>query len=168
MTRSEVFITVDYIEFNEGFRDRVYKDSEGIETIGIGRNLRTYPFSEYEKEKYTNSNGEIVYHREDARQWVAERVNEIYDDIVGESWFVDVFPRKTIVIDVIFNIGLRGWNGFKKTKAHLADYNFGLASLELADSKWYKQVKSRGVRNCEVLKTGIMPKEFNNWRQSND
>ena len=50
-----------------------------------------------------------------------------------------------------FNLGLTGLRKFKKMKAALDNDDYRTAAAEAKDSKWFKQVKSRGPRTVGLF-----------------
>lgn len=81
--------------------------------------------------------------------------------IARVEWFEYIgFERKGVIIDLIYNLGLAKWNTFKRCQLALSSKDFGVASLELEDSKWYRQVGLRGKRNVEIMKFGEKIHDF--------
>jgi lysozyme len=56
-------------------------------------------------------------------------------------WFDTLDPvRQDVVVQMIFNCGLAGFQGFKDCITAIAQHDWHTAALELADSEWAKQV----------------------------
>ena len=63
--------------------------------------------------------------------------------------------RQLILIDMAYNLGPR-LNGFKRMQKAIIDKDFDQASEEMKNSLWYRQVKSRGVRNYSNFKSNSL------------
>lgn len=63
-------------------------------------------------------------------------------------------PRQAVVVDMIFNIGLTRFYGFKKMRAAIESGDFAKAAEEMLDSKYARQVVHRARLNAEIMKTG--------------
>ena len=57
------------------------------------------------------------------------------------------------LVDMSFNLGLTKLNKFEKMKAGLMNNDYNVAADEMIDSKWYKQVKDRGPRMVNVMRS---------------
>lgn len=129
------------VKTDEGFRDRLYRDSEGYLTIGYGRMIdpvRGGGISRDEAE-YLLAN--------DLR--TAERLCEVLPA------YEDLSPvRQAVLINMSFNMGAPTLRQFKKMFAALARQDYKEAAYEMLDSKWAKQVGQRAVRLAEQMKTG--------------
>ncbi len=123
---------------HEGLRLKPYKDSVGIITIGIGRNLEDVGIS-----------------KEEAMIMLSNDVERTIDDCKKFQWF-DLLDdvRKKVIIDMIFNLGLTRFSGFRNTIKAIADHRFTEASKHMMDSKWARQVGIRAERLSYMMETG--------------
>lgn len=130
---------MDQLIAHEGLRLKVYLDSVGIETIGVGRNLR----------------GKGITHAE-AMMLLEHDIDEVLTDLMASfPWFLTLDPvRQRAVADMRFNLGPTRFRGFKRTLRMLSEGQYQLAAASAKDSLWFKQVKSRGVRIVHMLQTG--------------
>ena len=124
---------------HEGLRLRPYKDSEGILTIGVGRNLEDVGISESEAQHMLN--------------------NDIQDAYMGAMMNFPTFrtingPRKRVIVNMVFNLGITRLLRFRKMRAALAGYDYEEAAKEMLDSKWAEQVGQRAIELAEVMRTG--------------
>ena len=62
--------------------------------------------------------------------------------------------RRAVITDMLFNLGLNRFLGFKKLMVAVRIEDWETASKEMLDSKWAKQVKSRAIKLAEMMKTG--------------
>jgi lysozyme len=122
---------------NEGYRSKPYRCTANKLTIGIGYNLDDNNFPEsaaVELLRYTLSG--IHYH-----------LRETYD-------FYNTAPEniKIAMQDLVFNLGASRFAKFKNTIKHLELQEYDLASKELLDSKYAKQLKNRSKLISEIIK----------------
>ena len=126
------------IKKHEGLRLKPYLDTENKLTIGYGRNLDDNGISKYE-----------------AELMLVRDIEDVYHDLACFKWIGDLNPpREAVIVDMIFNLGIPKFKGFKKTIAHLAVGDYYLASIEMLDSKWAKQVGYRAIELSHMMKTG--------------
>jgi len=130
---------VDQLIKHEGMELKVYKDSLGIETIGIGRNLVDRGVTEEEARYLCNNDIEIV-----------ER--ELVQSFPIVSSLNDT--RIRVLLDMAFNVGLPRLRGFKRIWAALENNDYGEAAKEMLDSKWARQVKTRAYTLARMMESG--------------
>lgn len=129
---------IELLILHEGLKLKVYKDTLGIETIGVGRNLRDKGIS-------------IVT----AMQMLNEDLDECIADLATFEWWDEVDPvRQMVLIDMRFNLGPSRFRGFKNTLKCVADGRYSDAAKSMLASKWAKQVKSRAIRLARMMETG--------------
>lgn len=132
-------------ELNEGRRNRMYRDSLGIETIGIGHNLRDRPISDRAVDViYEDDLAEVLADLDRFLPWWRE-----HDDV-----------RQAVLVDLMFNLGATRLLGFKNTLAAFKAGVYEAAAVGLENSKWYGQVGVRGPRIVEMVRTGKWPQEI--------
>ncbi len=121
---------VDRIAQNEGFRSKVYKCSEGVDTFGIGFTWIT---------------------EEESMHILAGRVSDLHLDLLDDiDWYSDLPPEvQGVIIEMCFQIGKRGMLKFKKMIANMKEKNWKDAAEEMKDSLWHRQTPQR----CERLAT---------------
>ena len=81
------------------------------------------------------------------------------DDAITElqnfDWFEELDPvRNKVVIDMRYNLGPTRFRQFKRMIAALAAGDYTAAAAEMVDSKWYRQVMTRGWRLARMMRTG--------------
>jgi GH24 family phage-related lysozyme (muramidase) len=127
------------LEVDEMRSKKIYTDSVGKISGGIGRNLTDRGFSDDEIDlMYAN---DIKQAESDARALVP-----------GFDHLNDV--RQEVVVNLSFNLGYSRLAGFKRFLSALNSSDFDDAAAELQDSKWFGQVKGRGVRLVKAMRTG--------------
>lgn len=123
---------------HEGFVETPYQDSLGIWTVGVGRNL-SRPMADHE----------IMYLLQSDIATCEEELSR------NLPWFDDLDPvRRDCMIDLCFNMGYPRLSKFTKALAAMAEGNWDRAAYEFMDSRWSKQVKTRAVDICNMIKTG--------------
>ena len=124
---------------DEGLRLTVYKDTRGILTIGVGRNLEDRGITENEAMKLLEN---------DILQCSADLSLHLeWTNALDE-------PRREVLINMLFNLGLGGLLKFQKMLDALKQGNYSLAAKEMLDSKWAKQTGARAERLSKQMVTG--------------
>ena len=77
------------------------------------------------------------------------------------SWYkATPFVVKTVLINMAFNLGLKGLLEFKNTLAYMKASNWKQAASNMRQSLWYKQVGSRAEELSKRIETLTIPDEF--------
>jgi lysozyme len=149
--------TPSMIERHEGRKNKVYKDSLGIPTIGIGYNLRNAT-AKQDLAKVGANLKEVLR----GKQLSEDQVNELFRMSLdralkdAKSYYpeFDKLPdaAKGVLVDMSFNLGLTKLKGFKDLKSALGKGNYNAAADAMIDSAWYRQVKTRGVRLVNIMR----------------
>ena len=127
------------LEIDEGRRRRIYLDSVGKWTGGVGRNLTDRGFRDDEIDlMLSNDIDEAIS--------IARAVIPIFDKLD------DV--RQEVVTNMALNLGQTRLGGFKQFIGALMRFDFQRATTEMMDSKWYEQVGDRGKRLAYAMREG--------------
>ena len=117
-----------------------YKDSLGKLTIGYGILIEPDEGGLYEEE---------------AEYLLNNRANKAQVQAQSLPWFKRIDQtRQEVVVEMIFNLGLSRFMGFKNMIAALEKQDYKEAAKEGRDSKWFNQVKGRGVTLMNIMETG--------------
>jgi len=150
---------IDQLILHEGLELKVYKDTLGIDTIGVGRNLEDRGITDGEL-MHMNLLREEIHTtgitEKDARFLLG---NDI--DIV-ERELLDAHPcmerlddvRIRVLLDMAFNLGVPRLRKFKNMWAGIHEGDYIRAGDEMMDSRWANQVGARAVRLCKMMKEG--------------
>lgn len=131
--------TIEQIKKHEGFRANPYTCTAGKLTIGYGTNLDA---------GITKTQAEALMSEE-----LANIEYDLGDKL--QNWFSRLSDvRKAVLVNMAYNLGLNGLMRFRKMIDALAHKDFELASREMLNSKWAKQVGRRAVELAEQMKTG--------------
>lgn len=133
---------VDQIKEEEGFSPTLYKCPSGKYTIGYGRNLEENPLTEEE--------AQYLLLRDIQKAWNA------CSDSIG--FFKDLDDvRKCALVDMAFNMGIRGLLRFVRTLEALSHGNYPVAAAGIRSSLYASQVGKRAERIANMIETGHWP-----------
>src|ERR1051326_3896985 len=109
----------------EAIREYPYADIFGKITIGIGHNLTDNPLPKFMIDQLFEMD-----------------VKEAYNNLVNNYPWFDALdkPRKTIILYMMFAIGLPRFSGFKKMIKCMEKNDFGGAAREVLNSNYNAQV----------------------------
>jgi lysozyme len=62
--------------------------------------------------------------------------------------------RKTVLIDMVFNMGLQSVLGFRNTLDKMSRGDFNGAAEGMLASKWAEQVGNRAIELAEIMRSG--------------
>jgi len=127
---------IDSIKKHEGFRNRVYNDSEGNLTIGYGFAIKDLRLDE--------DIASIILERK-----LANTTVRCYESF----WWFREMPQtvQDVIVEMIYQIGLNGFMQFVKTIELLKKKEWEKAGKEMLDSKWAKQTPRRARDLAETL-----------------
>ena len=130
-------LTAQRLRTEEGFRAIKYKDSKGLETVGYGLNL-TIPQPE--------------------RVWFAamrECVAIVEEDLAKFDWYSGLNDaRKSVIIDMAFNMGLPSLLHFVNTLAAVARGDWQAAHDGILNSQYARDVGQRAQHLAQIMLTG--------------
>ena len=151
---------IDKLVVSEGLRLQVYKDTLGIDTIGIGRNLEDRGISKDELDWMDYPTIDHVYEygitEADAVYLATNDVQIVEEELLRAHPCVDRLDsvRQLVLIDMAFNLGVPRLCKFKNMWAAIHDDDFATASKEMLDSRWANQVKSRATKLANAMHNG--------------
>ena len=136
---------IDTLKRHEGVKHFAYRDSEGILTIGCGRNISSSPSNK----GIGVSDDEIDYMLQNDIERTIKELSSEY------PWFneLEEGARKDGIINMHFNLGRPRFAKFKKAIAHMEAANHDMAAIEFLDSRWAKHVKGRALEVTDMIKT---------------
>ena len=108
---------IERIASNEGFRSKVYKCSEGVDTIGHGFTWLS---------------------EEESLHILSGRVSQLHLKLLDDlDWYGDMPPEvQGVIVEMCFQMGFAGFCKFKKAISNMQDKNWKVAADEMLDSKW--------------------------------
>jgi lysozyme len=131
---------IQSVKRHESWRGDSYKDSEGVWTVGWGTNLETL-------EDFPEGFAEFFLKR--------ELVNAAYALSQRSAWHELTQTRREVLIEMAYNLGMAGVNGFKKMWTAIDHGNYEEAADQMLDSKWANQVGVRAIRLAKKMRSGI-------------
>ena len=150
---------VKIIAKHEGMVLEPYRDSLGISTIGIGRNLEDRSISDGELMHMNKTLEDVVNNgltEEEAYYLCNNDIMIVEKELVARKPLVlqldDI--RQMCLVDMGFNMGVPRLMKFVNMWEAIDEADFQWASEEMLDSRWAKQVKTRATYLSEVMRTG--------------
>ena len=139
-------LLIQELRRDEGVKYAPYFDSVGIQTVGVGHNLKAKPLPN------------AVYPLTD------EQVDKILADDIDEvikalnkniPWWQSLTQaRQRVLANMAFNLGIAGLMSFHNTLTAIKCGHYELASANMLSSKWAKQVGARAKRLAQMMVTG--------------
>lgn len=129
-------LAIEQLKIDEGFRGNVYKCTAGKNTIGYGRNLDDNPLT-----------------KQEAEMLLTNDLTRIGLQLARHAYYIDLSPvRKAVIVNMVFNLGLRKFTRFKNTIKALIEKDYEKASIEMLDSDWARQVGDRAIRLSDKMR----------------
>ena len=135
----------DSVKQHEGYRNKVYLDTLGKRTVGVGH-LCVEDFWEDDKEYEEKFLMEIL--QKDLQQAIRGARS-----LMEEHGCADIDEKaEEILIEMVFQLGMTGVSKFKNMWKALAEKNYIGASYEMLDSRWSKQTPNRAKAMAKTMK----------------
>ena len=125
---------------HEGLRLKPYRCTAGKQTIGVGRNLDDSGISQ--SEAYIMLINDIM----NCEKQLQAKIPDIYNGLDE--------VRKSVLLNMCFNLGISGLLGFKNTLAFVKAGDWERAANGMLASKWAKQVGMRAIELSELMRKG--------------
>ena len=147
---------------NEGYKPKVYLDTEGHPTVGIGFNLDRSDA----RQRLTAVGADYDAVRSGSAPLTDYQIRTLFNDDMASavscasSWLYSIWgrlsmDRRSAIADMAFNLGCSGLKKFRNMKAALERLDYSGAAREMRDSRWCRQVKSRCDRNIACMNDGL-------------
>jgi lysozyme len=135
----------DSVKQHEGYRNKVYLDTLGKRTVGVGH-LCVEDFWEDDKEYEESFLMEIL------EKDLSEAIKGA-NDLMAEHGCMDINEKAhEILIEMVFQLGKTGVSKFKNMWKALSELNYVGASYEMLDSRWAKQTPNRAKSMAKIMK----------------
>ena len=127
---------IKQIKHHEGYRSRVYKCTEGYDTIGYGFAIK-----------------DLVLSEEVCEMILIEKLEFLEKSIKNRFSWYDESPQviKEVIMNMCYQLGVSGFSKFKKTTSYLSKGDYKSASVEMLDSKWARQTPNRAKDLSDVV-----------------
>lgn len=128
---------LEAVKLSEGFRDKVYKCTEGHDTIGYGFAIKDLIMDE--------DIAEIILRR---------KLDKLIDKANNKFNFLKRMPHQIqdVIYEMCYQMGVTGVSKFKKTLTYLKNEEFKKASIEMLDSRWARQTPNRARKLSNIVK----------------
>ncbi|QHJ78978.1 MAG: hypothetical protein [Caudoviricetes sp.] len=149
---------------DEGIKPRVYWDTEGYPTIGIGHLIifkktkdMTLITAELSKQVGRQTSGTIT--SEEISMLFKQDLTKVQTDIVKNSKTRPSYikmnrSRQMAMENMAFQLGVGGLAGFPKTLKYLENEDYENAYKEMKNSLWASQTPGRSNRVSRIILTG--------------
>tara|TARA_R100000353_G_scaffold73681_3_gene56284 strand:- start:4103 stop:4504 length:402 start_codon:yes stop_codon:yes gene_type:complete len=128
---------VESIKEGEGYRAKVYKCTEGYDTIGYGFAIKDLELDE-----------------EVCDLILDKKLDKLIDATNKKFPFLRELPQDKceVVFEMVYQLGLTGVSKFKKMLKALERKDYDKASAEMLDSLWAKQTPNRAIKLSNQMK----------------
>nr|BDD45433.1 hypothetical protein 2 [bacterium] len=122
---------------HEGMRLKPYLCPAGKLTMGVGRNLEDRGITEEEADFMLNND-----------------LNACIEDLDHAlEWWRDLpLPAREVLVNMTFNLGIKGLLGFRNALAAFQAQDWQAAAKEMLDSRWARQVGPRAEELAEKVR----------------
>lgn len=127
----------------EGWKNELYQDTKGIWTIGVGYNIEEKGLPNY-----------II------DQLLRTTLSEAWEEArsVVTNWYRLNYARRSVLVAMVFQMGLSRTLGFKRMIAAVEAEDFDTAADEMLDSKWAREDSpARAEREADIMREGKLP-----------
>ncbi|MDQ2822233.1 MAG: lysozyme [Pseudomonadota bacterium] len=126
------------LTLDEGRRARVYTDTVGKLTVGVGRNISDRAFSDDEIDLMLDNDIKLVEQALDRSLPWWRQMNDARQNVLANMCFMGIGTLLTFV----------------NTLAAMKDSRYGDAADGMLASKWAKQVGQRANRLADIMRKG--------------
>lgn len=147
MTPENLNLLVSELRRDEGVRYLPYKDSVGINSTGVGHNLKEIPLKEGWSYPLTDTQ---------VNELLESDLKNVFCDLENNiSWWSNLSEvRQRVLANMCFNLGINRLLGFKNTLNFIKNGQYDDAAEGMLNSKWASQVKDRAKRLATMMKEG--------------
>ena len=138
---------MNMIKRHEGVKDKPYKDTKGLWTVGIGHLIgdgRTLP-PEFDRTFSPEEINDMFMKDYNSHKEAAQRIPG-YNNLNTNG--------RAALIDLTFNMGKNWFRNFPNFTKALASGDITRAAQELKNSNWYRQVGNRAPTIVSLLQSG--------------
>lgn len=125
---------------HEDLKQFPYVDTTGHITIGVGYNLTTRGLPLPIIMNLCDT--DIQFHIEELNKY-------LWFQVLNDA-------RKTVLIDMAFNLGQRGLMGLTSVINALQKRDYDATADAMLNEKWAHQVKSRAIEDAQIMRSGIL------------
>ena len=127
---------LESVKKHEGYRNKVYLDTLGKRTVGVGH-LCVEDFWEEDKEYEEKFLMTILEHD------LSDAIKGA-NDLMAENGCMDMNEKAhELIIEMVFQLGKTGVSKFRNMWKALSALEYSTAASEMLDSRWAKQTPNR-------------------------
>ena len=129
---------LERIKEHEGFREKVYKCTEGFDTIGYGFAVK-----------------DLVLDKDIAEEILLRKVESLISRVRKKFNWLDTVPQAVqgVLVEMSYQMGLSGVSKFKKALHAMQMFQWSVAADELLDSRWAKQTPNRAQELSDIIRS---------------
>lgn len=132
---------------DEGVRYVPYLDTVGIETVGVGHNMKAKPLPDHWTFPLTDNQVDLLLS--------ADLINVFSQLDAHLGWWRTLsYARMRVIANMCFNLGINGLLTFKIMLSALERAHYSDAAQGMEHSKWAQQVGARASRLASMMRTG--------------
>lgn len=126
---------------HEGCETFAYTCTSGKITVGVGRNI--------------DSDGGLGLQQDEIAYILANDIRRSKKELEEFPWFPSLDAvRQDALVDMCFNMGITRLRTFKKAMGAMENQDHQKAADHFFDSRWARQVPSRAIEICDMIRTG--------------
>jgi lysozyme len=132
---------------DEGVRYEPYKDTMGIDTVGVGHNMESHPLPADWRFPLTDVQVNWL---------LAQDLQSVYADLTTNLpwWLYLDDVRQRVLCNMCFNLGINRLLGFRNTLGFVRQGKWTDAAQGMLNSAWATQVGERAQRLAAMMRTG--------------
>ena len=126
------------IKHHEGFRSRVYKCTEGYDTIGYGFAIKDLELDE-----------------DIAEEILMRKVEKLIKRVRSKFDWLDSVPHEVqgVLVEMSYQMGLSSVLKFKRALKFMEHQNWERAAEEMLMSKWHRQTPNRAKELSNIIRS---------------
>lgn len=144
---------------HEGMKLTPYYCPMGKLTIGVGHNLEDNPLTAEEKKALGDYMHGIT--ENGAKMLLRRDIMHCHEQLKKHiKCYKNLSPnRQYVLLDMCFQLGIKGLRKFKMMLAELEKGNYDMAAFECMASAYARQTPKRAKKMAYVIKTDLYPKQ---------
>ncbi len=125
------------IKEHEGFKSRVYKCTEGYDTIGYGFAVKDLELDE-----------------DIAEEILLRKLEKLIQRVRAKFKWLDTVPHEVqgVLVNMSYQMGVNGVSKFKKALHAMQMFQWKIAADELMDSRWARQTPNRAKELSNIIR----------------
>ena len=126
------------IKHHEGYRSRVYKCTEGFDTIGYGFAIKDLEMDE-----------------DLAEEILLRKVEKLIKRVRAKFDWLDSVPHEVqgVLVEMSYQMGLSSVCKFKRALKFMEHQNWERAAEEMLMSKWHRQTPNRAKELSNIIRS---------------